>query len=167
MVPANQALDRRLQRQGINKFLSDLYRQERMLSHILGDGGLSPQEIALVQTRIDDYLDGLVHEWTRWFANILQGHEPEIVLRRYGLDGQPTSTLQRLGTKFGVTRERVRQLQKKALGRLRVKTRRQRFEEIVVAEARKVCSISREATGHIPPGSNSESRSSATESHGE
>lgn len=138
MALANRVLDRRLQRQGINEFLNDLYKEARLLSHILGEGGLSSQEIALVQTRIDDYLDSLVREWARWFDEVLPGHEAEIIMRRYGLDGRPTSTLQLLGTKYGVTRERVRQLQKRALRRLCVKTRKQQLEEMVVTEARKL-----------------------------
>ncbi len=45
--------------------------------------------------------------------------EREIVERRFGLGGRERTTLEEIGRSFGVTRERVRQLQNMALERLR------------------------------------------------
>ena len=42
-----------------------------------------------------------------------------VLERRYGLDGQASQTLEELGVDLGVTRERVRQLEGKALRELR------------------------------------------------
>jgi RNA polymerase primary sigma factor len=42
-----------------------------------------------------------------------------VVLRRFGLDGQPPQTLEDVGTDLGITRERVRQLETRALRELR------------------------------------------------
>ena len=42
-----------------------------------------------------------------------------VLERRYGLDGQPSQTLEELGAALGITRERVRQLENKALRELR------------------------------------------------
>jgi RNA polymerase primary sigma factor len=42
-----------------------------------------------------------------------------VLERRYGLDGQPSQTLEELGQSLGITRERVRQLENKALRELR------------------------------------------------
>jgi RNA polymerase primary sigma factor len=42
-----------------------------------------------------------------------------VVLRRFGLDGQPPQTLEEVGTDLGITRERVRQLETRALKELR------------------------------------------------
>ena len=39
--------------------------------------------------------------------------------RRFGLDGQKPKTLEEVGQEFGVTRERIRQLQNIALKKLR------------------------------------------------
>ena len=43
----------------------------------------------------------------------------EIIFKRFGLDGGKPETLEEVGKKFGVTRERIRQLQNIALGKLR------------------------------------------------
>ena len=42
-----------------------------------------------------------------------------VVLRRFGLDGKPPQTLEEVGTDLGITRERVRQLETRALRDLR------------------------------------------------
>ena len=42
-----------------------------------------------------------------------------VVLRRFGLDGQPPQTLEEVGSDLGITRERVRQLETRALRELR------------------------------------------------
>jgi RNA polymerase primary sigma factor len=49
----------------------------------------------------------------------LTPREAEIVTLRYGLDGQEPWTLDKVGKKFKVTRERVRQIQEIALNKLR------------------------------------------------
>ncbi|MED6326977.1 MAG: sigma factor-like helix-turn-helix DNA-binding protein [Verrucomicrobiota bacterium] len=52
---------------------------------------------------------------------LLPDREVEILTRRFGLDGNETVTLEEIGQQFGVTRERVRQLQNTALAKLRQK----------------------------------------------
>jgi len=49
---------------------------------------------------------------------------------RFGLDGKPEKTLEEIGRKFGLTRERIRQLQNEALLRLR-----RSFEELDASPA--------------------------------
>jgi RNA polymerase primary sigma factor len=49
----------------------------------------------------------------------LPPREAEILVLRYGLDGRKPQTLEEVGKKFNVTRERIRQLQEIALEKLR------------------------------------------------
>jgi RNA polymerase primary sigma factor len=49
----------------------------------------------------------------------LAPRELEILRHRFGLDGEPEKTLDEMGQKFGLTRERIRQLQNGALLKLR------------------------------------------------
>jgi RNA polymerase primary sigma factor len=55
----------------------------------------------------------------REMVNDLNTREATILRYRFGLDGGPERTLEDVGAKFGVTRERVRQIQNLALKKLR------------------------------------------------
>ncbi|MBM3825156.1 MAG: sigma-70 family RNA polymerase sigma factor [Verrucomicrobia bacterium] len=58
----------------------------------------------------------------------LDAREREVLVRRFGLDGESPLTLEEVGAAFKLTRERVRQLQQSALMRLRrVMTERQKM----------------------------------------
>ena len=50
---------------------------------------------------------------------VLDDREREIIFSRFGLNGGKSRTLEAVGRKFGVTRERIRQLQNMALVKLR------------------------------------------------
>jgi RNA polymerase primary sigma factor len=50
----------------------------------------------------------------------LQPRMRYVVLRRFGLDGEPPQTLEEVGSALGITRERVRQLETRALKELRI-----------------------------------------------
>src|SRR5207247_7777642 len=51
--------------------------------------------------------------------DVLDDREKKIIFQRFGLDGGKPKTLEEVGKKFGVTRERIRQLQNTALSKLR------------------------------------------------
>jgi RNA polymerase primary sigma factor len=55
----------------------------------------------------------------REMVKTLDHREATILRSRFGLDGGPQKTLEEVGAKFGVTRERVRQIQNIALKKLR------------------------------------------------
>jgi RNA polymerase primary sigma factor len=58
----------------------------------------------------------------------LEPREAEILVRRFGLDGESPLTLEEVGERFKLTRERVRQLQQSALMQLRrIMTERQKL----------------------------------------
>lgn len=59
----------------------------------------------------------------------LDDRERKIINSRFGLDGSDPITLEEVGEKFGVTRERIRQLQNIALGKMRrVLAKRERMQ---------------------------------------
>src|SRR5258705_3105750 len=51
--------------------------------------------------------------------DVLDDREKKIIFQRFGLDGGKPNTLEAVGKKFGVTPERIRQLQNIALSKLR------------------------------------------------
>lgn len=57
---------------------------------------------------------------------VLGEREREIIKLRYGLDDGNPMTLEQIGTRFNVTRERVRQIEKRALQKMRAYASRKR-----------------------------------------
>ncbi len=125
--------------QSINQFLEDIYGRPRRLSHILRDAGMGEDEITrLRRDHLDDYLAELLRRWRSWMAEILPSRRDDIIIRRYSLDGSPRPSLAHLGNGYGISRERVRQLQKDALKRLRHPARKRRLEHIVLEVAEEI-----------------------------
>ncbi|MEO0436213.1 MAG: RNA polymerase sigma factor RpoS [Pseudomonadota bacterium] len=92
------------------------------------DAPLGPEsEASVVETIADDdgrdpaelLQDDLVHESVAAWLNQLTEKQREVVVRRFGLLGYDSSTLEEVGQEIGLTRERVRQIQVEALKRLR------------------------------------------------
>jgi RNA polymerase primary sigma factor len=76
----------------------------------------------------------MLHEHLAVALNKLPPREAEILRLRYGLvDGQ-TYTLEEVGKKIGVTRERVRQLEAQALARLRRSSSHQILKDFMYSE---------------------------------
>ncbi len=67
-----------------------------------------------------DVIDGekRVKNVKAWLT-LLENNEAEIIKFRFGIDGTETETLEKIGLRLGVTRERVRQIEVKALGKLK------------------------------------------------
>ncbi|HEY9248838.1 MAG TPA: RNA polymerase sigma factor RpoD/SigA [Rariglobus sp.] len=74
------------------------------------DNATSPFESLREKTRNSDLYD---------MIGSLEPREAEIIKYRFGLDGRDELTLEEVGAKFKVTRERVRQLQNIALSKMR------------------------------------------------
>jgi RNA polymerase nonessential primary-like sigma factor len=55
----------------------------------------------------------------------LPPRQRQVLERRYGLNDHGVQTLAEIASEFGLTRERVRQIQSQALGKLRVLVERQ------------------------------------------
>jgi RNA polymerase primary sigma factor len=63
--------------------------------------------------------DATITRMLQEMVTTLDPREATILRYRFGLDGGPERTLEEVGEKFGVTRERVRQIQNIALNKLR------------------------------------------------
>ncbi|MGB9910852.1 MAG: sigma-70 family RNA polymerase sigma factor [Candidatus Hydrothermia bacterium] len=61
----------------------------------------------------------------------LSKRERKILEYRFGLNGHPPKTLEEVGAIFGITRERVRQIEAKAIKRLRHPMRMQRLRPLI------------------------------------
>lgn len=59
-----------------------------------------------------------MEEVASWL-DTLNADERKVILLRFGLDGDEPQTLELIGKTFGVTRERIRQIEQKALNKLR------------------------------------------------
>ena len=62
--------------------------------------------------------DDLSQSIDQWLTELTE-KQREVVIRRFGLRGHESSTLEEVGREIGLTRERVRQIQVEALKRLR------------------------------------------------
>ena len=85
--------------------------EEEELGEILSDVETpNPEEAALNQ---------VMNVETRRRLDILSPRELQVIELRYGLGGEAPMTLQAVGERMGITRERARQLEVQALNRLR------------------------------------------------
>ncbi len=60
----------------------------------------------------------------------LTDRERIVIWDRFGLDGLPIKTLRQIGSELGVTRERVRQIQGKALIKIKLKLIREKRDAL-------------------------------------
>lgn len=128
--------------QSINQFLEDIYGHPHWLSDILRDAGMSEDEIIrLRRDHLVAYLIELLQRWRSWMAEILPSRRDDIIIRRYSLNGSPRPTLATLGNEYGISRERVRQLEKSTLKRLRHPARKRRLGHIALATAEEILDL--------------------------
>ncbi len=85
------------------------------------DGGTFSEIVGDEKARspYDEINDAQLQEEVGHLIKYLPYREREILKHRYGLQGVPVETLEDVGHRFNITRERVRQLQNSALLRLR------------------------------------------------
>jgi len=82
----------------------------RSFMDYLPDPGVGSQENTYTGKMVKELLDKSLSE--------LSAKEEEVVRMRYGLGFNTTYTLDEIGSKFGVTRERIRQIEKAALRKI-------------------------------------------------
>jgi RNA polymerase primary sigma factor len=114
----------------VDKVLQEGSRQTISLDAPIGDGDVrildyvkdeettSPEEESIGRN---------VAHRIRMILTTLTPREEIILRRRFGIGEERTHTLEELGREFGVTRERIRQIEAKALKKLRHPSRRKRL----------------------------------------
>ena len=82
----------------------------------------SPEDVAVYENmkyEIDEVMKTLTER------------EREVLMYRFGLNGQPSMSLREVGDMFNLTKERIRQIEKKAIQRLQHPSRSARLESFV------------------------------------
>ncbi|HKQ98070.1 MAG TPA: RNA polymerase sigma factor RpoD/SigA [Candidatus Polarisedimenticolia bacterium] len=85
--------------------------EEKPIADLLVDERAVHPDVAL--------MEGENRELVRWALGRLSKQERAVIVHRYGLQGRASCTLREMGERLGVSRERIRQVETKALDRLR------------------------------------------------
>ncbi|HNP89551.1 MAG TPA: RNA polymerase sigma factor RpoD [Candidatus Woesebacteria bacterium] len=94
--------------------------EDSILGDFIADTAPSPYDTAsrqLLKDNINEVLE------------TLSGREANVLRYRFGLGGERPMTLEEVGKKFGVTRERIRQIEAKALRKLKHPSRRKKLQD--------------------------------------
>jgi RNA polymerase primary sigma factor len=76
----------------------------------------------------------MLQDAVRDVLNELNDREKQVVRLRFGLDDEQARTLEEVGREFGVTRERIRQIESKTLAKLRHPHRSQKLRDYLEGE---------------------------------
>ncbi len=97
--------------------------EDSHLGDFIADQGLQPDEQAtreLLKIHLDEVLDSL------------SPREKRVLQLRFGLEDGKQRTLEEVGKEFGVTRERIRQIEAKAIRKLKHPTRAKKLRDYLV-----------------------------------
>lgn len=92
---------------------------ENSLMEILPDSRQEPPDAQLMRSSLEDEVESVL--------GTLEEREAEVLRLYFGLGTGDELTLEEIGVKFGLTRERIRQIKEKALRKLRHPTRGKRL----------------------------------------
>ena len=67
----------------------------------------------------NDVYNKTLHNELEKFLSHLTDRERDVIIQRYGLDGRGSKTLEQVGKELNVTRERIRQIESKALRKMK------------------------------------------------
>lgn len=150
---ANNALSQRLEREPTAQEIADYLKVEveKVEIAIASMGTVSSIDVSLgedeettigdmiVDEGSDDMLKNIIREENRQMIehifNTLPEKEAGILRMRFGLSGETPKTLEEIGGVYGVSKERIRQLETKALRRMRHPVRARMLREAMSENA--------------------------------
>jgi len=94
--------------------------EDSLLGDFIADTAPSPYDTASKQ---------LLKDNIREVLETLLPREARVLVYRFGLEGGKPMTLEEVGKRFGVTRERIRQIEAKALRKLKHPSRRKKLQD--------------------------------------
>jgi RNA polymerase nonessential primary-like sigma factor len=93
--------------------------EEAPLGDFIEDGESADAETTVISH--------LLHEDLRRVLATLEDREQQVIRMRYGLDDGQPRTLDQIGRRFGLSRERVRQIEREVMAKLRIGERAERL----------------------------------------
>jgi RNA polymerase nonessential primary-like sigma factor len=93
--------------------------EEAPLGDFIEDGESADAETTVISH--------LLHEDLRRVLATLEDREQQVIRMRYGLDDGQPRTLDQIGRRFGLSRERVRQIEREVMAKLRIGERADRL----------------------------------------
>lgn len=98
-----------------------VFQEPMSLSMAIGEDIYLEDTIACVKTSAleEKIIESLLRNEVKSLVEVLGPREQNILTLRYGLDGGEEHTLEDIGIKYNLTRERVRQIEKKSIKKLR------------------------------------------------
>lgn len=97
---------------------------ETFLEDFIEDKSMTDPETGAFSTALRESIEGILQ--------MLPPREQEIVKLRYGLDTKKPQTLEEVGKVVGVTRERIRQIEVKALKKLKRTSKKEKLKEFSI-----------------------------------
>ena len=98
-------------------------KDSSLLGDFVEDEGYRPPEDVFIEQSLKDDINEVLHTLT--------DKEAEIIQYRFGLNGRSPLSLKEIGDKYNLTKERIRQIEKKALKRLQHPKRSQLLESYI------------------------------------
>ena len=111
-VPVKQVIDTLAKGRRIHSLDARCGEDDKnSLLEIMSDESQEPPDALLLRVSLKEEIEAAL--------DALEEREREIIRLYFGLDGAPPMTLNGIGNRFGLTRERIRQIRDKALCKLR------------------------------------------------